>query len=287
MKKSIVHFFVWVAIAVGAVEGAPVYRTFTNTEGQTIQARIIRYDEVGNRIQIERKDGKNKDWAALSVFSKSDQEYIQEWIAADLMLNEKSLLVDIDKKSEKMESDVDYTFVEPRGGSTGTWERAEDSRLDREAVHYQVRFRNSGSDDIQNLKIEYCIYLVKESGGRRLNSGSVTNGVIELGGLSKDHYKETETQEVITSKYYERRYVSTYDSTTGAKKSSSYLTKISEVEVEGIWIRITGPELEGLPVVRDVYYPRGFEKKGYQWNSTTKILEKDKNDLGGFIWDSL
>lgn len=159
------HFFVWVAIAVGAVEEAPVYRTFTNTEGQTIQARIIRYDAVGDRIQIERKDTKKKDWAALSVFSTSDLEYIQEWIAADLMLNEKSLLVDIDKKTENMESDVDYTFVAPRGGSTGTWERAEDSRTDRDAICYQVRLKNSGSDDIQNLKIEYCIYLVNESGG--------------------------------------------------------------------------------------------------------------------------
>ncbi|MBN2704756.1 MAG: hypothetical protein JXR23_11155 [Pontiellaceae bacterium] len=291
MKKIIIHLFIWIAMAVGAGEEKPVYRTFTNTEGQTIQARIIRYDAARDQIQIELKDGKNKGWAALSVFSTSDQEYIQEWIAADLVLNEKSLFVYVDKKSENMASEVDYSIVGARVGSTvgavDALERTEDSRTDREAIHYQVRLKNSGSDDIQNLKIEYCIYLANESGGRRLNTGSVKNGVIELGGLSKEHSKSTETEEVIASKHYERRYVSTYNSSTGKEESSSYLRKISEVEVEGIWIRIYGPEVEGVPVVRDVYYPKGFEKKGYQWNSKTKIIEKDENDIGGFVWKSL
>jgi hypothetical protein len=288
MKKWIIYLCIWVAAGASAVAEEPVYRIFTSTKGQTIQARIIRYDAVRDRIQIERKEGKNKDWAALSVFSESDQEYIQKWIAADLVLNERSLLVDVDKKSENMESKIEYSITGARAGSrveiVDSLERTESSRTDREAVHYQVRLKNSGSDDIQGLNIEYCIYLTKESGGRRLNSGSVQHGSIELGELSKGHSKATTTEEVIASKHYERRYVWINNATTGKKESTSSLVKISEVEVEGIWIRIYGPELDGDPVVRDVYYPKSFYKKGYQWNSTTKIIEKDENDIGGFVW---
>ncbi|MBN2685478.1 MAG: hypothetical protein JXR40_09390 [Pontiellaceae bacterium] len=291
MKKIIIHLCIWAAIAVSAVEEEPVYRTFTNTAGQTLQGRVVRYDAVKDRVQIEQKEGRNKDWVSLPVFSESDQEYIQEWIAAELVLDERSLLVDVDKKSENMESEVEYSIVGARAGSTveivDTLERTEASRTDREAVHYQVRLKNSGSDDIENLRIEYCIYLSRESGGRRLNTGIVTNGVIELGNLTKDHSKATSTEEVIASTHYERRYDRIYNESTGEREYFYYLEKISEVEVEGIWIRIYGPELEGVPVVRNVYHPKGLEKKGYQWNSTTKIIEKDENDIGGFVWGPL
>lgn len=292
MKKWIICLSMWLVAGTSAVAEEVVYRSFTNTEGQTVQGRVVRYDAVGDRVQIEQKEGKKKEWVSLSVFSGLDQEYIQEWIAADLVLNERSLLVDVDKKSKSMESKIEYsirgaTRVGSRVEVVGALEGTEASRTERKAIHYQVRLKNSGSDDIQGLKIEYCIYLTNESGGRRLNSGSVQHGSIDLGELSKGHFKSATTEEVIASKYYERRSVTTYNSSTGQNESSSSLVKVSGVEVEGIWIRIYGPELDGDPVVRDVYYPKSFDKKGYQWNSRTKIIEKDENDFGGFIWEPL
>ena len=62
--------------------GEDMLHAFTTPDGRSLNAVIKEYNPTNKKIQIEREDGK-KIWTLPAVFSKEDQEYIQQWIAVD------------------------------------------------------------------------------------------------------------------------------------------------------------------------------------------------------------
>ncbi len=260
MKKEIICLCVWAATVAHAANKAPAYRTFTSAEGQTIQARILRYETGRDRVQLERKDGE-KGWASLSVLSESDQEYIREWVTADQMLSGKSLEVAFVKKT---------TGNLGRRGSTGS--------TDKEIVWYLVRLKNTGREDIQKLKLEYRIYIAIDNSGKKDSSRTV-EGSFEIDSLPAGQSTNVETEEVTLTEDYEQVYEKGeeyYDSARDTWRSSSVSLgskKVSEEYMDGVWVKIYGPEIDGVPVVRDVYYPSSLEKKDYEW----KPLEDEED----------
>lgn len=258
MKKWIIYLCVWAAVVASASAEEPVYRTFTSTDGQTIQARILRYEAGRDRVQLERKDGE-KGWASLSVLSDSDQEYIREWVTADRMLTGKSLEVSFVKKT---------TGSLGRSGSTGS--------TDKEILWFLIRVKNTGREDIQKLKLKYRIYIEIDNSGK--NDGSrIVEGSFEIDSLAAGQSTNVETAEVTLKEVYQSvsdKGEEYYDSTTDTWRSSSVSLgnkKVSEENLDGIWVKVYGPEIEGVPVVRDVYYPSSLQKKDYEW----KPLEDD------------
>jgi hypothetical protein len=43
--------------------------------------------------------------------------------------------------------------------------------------------------------------------------------------------------------------------------------KFSKEEIEGVWIKIYSPRVEGVSIVRDVYYPQWLQQNDYKWKS--------------------
>ena len=57
------------------------YRTFTDKEGRTVNARILKVHSETRKITLER-DNKKIVIVPVSIFSKADQTYISEWSPA-------------------------------------------------------------------------------------------------------------------------------------------------------------------------------------------------------------
>lgn len=55
---------------------ADEFRSFTNLEGKTINARILQYDSKGERVQLKLKNHK-KSWIKIDSLSPEDQVYIK------------------------------------------------------------------------------------------------------------------------------------------------------------------------------------------------------------------
>jgi hypothetical protein len=43
------------------------------------------------------------------------------------------------------------------------------------------------------------------------------------------------------------------------------LVKVSEEELLGIWLKILGPDVEGRPAVRDIYFPEKVQDMNMTW----------------------
>jgi len=71
---------VWFAVACSAqsVSDPTEYRQFTDTQGRTIEARVLRVQ--GDRVTIQRSDGRQFT-VAISIFSEADQQYIRSLAA--------------------------------------------------------------------------------------------------------------------------------------------------------------------------------------------------------------
>ena len=73
MKFMILICIISFAMAAKADE----FRTFTNLEGKTIEARILQYDTKGERVQLELQNQK-KAWIEIGSLSEEDQIYIKD-----------------------------------------------------------------------------------------------------------------------------------------------------------------------------------------------------------------
>jgi hypothetical protein len=58
MKKSLVIAMSLLLVSVVQGAGDDDSRTFTSTDGRTMEARILEYDSGRNLLKIERADGK-------------------------------------------------------------------------------------------------------------------------------------------------------------------------------------------------------------------------------------
>lgn len=249
------------------------FRTFTDTEGRTIQARILDYDAVKGRIQIVREDGK-KAWVSPNVFSDTDQAYIGEWVAADCVLAEKNLRVSVKECRRE------------RFGDGNDTERGE-------VLYYEVKLENRSGQDIQNLEIEYRVFIKVSGTGDSEDLEKQDGELIHTGPVENGKTKTICTKDIRVTERYKSQTEASYD-LTGYSLPNVSLVKVSEEEVIGIGVRIYGSKVGGVPSIREFYYPEQIQGETLQWLADDELYlstiiqgkASDKDELKKWIIDA-
>ncbi len=218
------------------------YRIFTDAQGRAIEAKIIAYDSSKAKIRIERKDG-GAFWVAPSLFSQEDLKYIKEWVKADQILSDDNLRIAFKKKTKtakKKDSEGKLTF-------NGT------------ELQYEITLNNRAADSLDSLRVDYCYFIQKRSRENTIGDWTIRR-VKGSATLQRINARASTTiltkTETFGDEIAQVRVVDTYKGFTGYDEK-----KVSEEEIMGVWLRISGPKVGGEPVYRDVCYPAELAEK--------------------------
>jgi tetratricopeptide (TPR) repeat protein len=218
--------------------GAGEFRTFTDTQGREVKARIVSVDDRTGKVELEREGGKTFK-VSPGLFTEADQEYIQAWTTANLVLSEKNLIVTFSKKSEPVDKEA----------------TAEHAGFSGEAVYYEVTLENRSRQPVENLVIDYQYFITMDIKDRdeiiRRVSGSANIERIEPSASVMF------TTEAAT--FGERIRLQSVYGSDGRFSGYDEYTFVDE-NLEGLWLKIHGPEFGGGPVERDVCHPSGLQK---------------------------
>ena len=120
--------------------------------------------------------------------------------------------------------------------------------------HFEVTVNNRSKHPVENLKIEYRYFITVDDKKRGERQRLVPGRAV----IERIDPSSSITFTTTPVSFGERiRSVAVYD---GSRRLSGYDEKtISDEELEGIWMKMSGPDLEGEPVVRDVFYPTDLE----------------------------
>ena len=135
----------FVAIHVDAAVGE--YRTFHDSTGREIKARLLQFDPQSNEVKIQLGNRKIRT-TKISVFSAADQEFIRNWHISEVVFSEKNLIVTINKKSlssERCRDEVDGWKPKPSG-------------MRVEEIAYELELESRNKMALKGMKAEYCIY---------------------------------------------------------------------------------------------------------------------------------
>lgn len=233
MKYTILAVLVAFAFSSVAME----YRAFTDKEGREIKAKIIKVDVRSRKITLER-DNRKIATVPLNIFSEADQAYIKEWlVASDFQMNSK-FKIKVDDEKDKVDDK-------------------------KTTLTYDVELDNRTSMKLDNVRVEYAIF-VRTSGFNGSNdSEKVFTGTLDFQSLEKGQKRLLATSQETLSKtfrsyQYEDSYSDAYNTYTITKTGYK---KSTEDKLSGIWLKVYGPEVGGQQICRDFTEPSGLEKK--------------------------
>ena len=149
--KGVLAALLLVGISVSAAE----YRDFMSADGKAIRGKIIKFEGKTGMVMIER-DNRKRATVPISVFSGDDQAYIREWSASQAFLSNSLLTIrcnDIEKEKWKKEETQDVRYTD---GSVE--EDFVNNVIKSEKIAYQVKFKNMGSAQLQNISMDYIVY---------------------------------------------------------------------------------------------------------------------------------
>lgn len=125
--------------------GAVGERTFTNKEGQTIEAALESFN--GEYIEIRRSDGRLFT-ISLDTLSKKDQDYVQGWQVAQAVANDREVLISARRLDENAtKSDLEGIIIKKRDG------------------YYEVLVENRSGVECKNLEIRWAVRVEKTDAG--------------------------------------------------------------------------------------------------------------------------
>jgi hypothetical protein len=121
-------------------------RTFTSTDGRTIEAEVVSAD--GLQATLKLADGR-QTVVPMNRLSQADQEYLTGWIKANPQAIRYSFTVEATK--DKLESKTAPTRDSLVTATTHKW-------------YYHVKITNRASQPIEGLKMQYQIHYVDVDG---------------------------------------------------------------------------------------------------------------------------
>lgn len=135
-----------VALFAAAEEEADGYHTFTNKDGQAIEAKIVQVASDRKNMTIERRDGRSFAMQ-INVLSLDDQQIVKDWIK----------LNPVGSPVAKAELDVTFEKAE------STIEREKDDyyRFTTKDVTYTITVRNKSRVDLVGVKLEYALLMTQ------------------------------------------------------------------------------------------------------------------------------
>jgi len=146
LRSLLVLFIIASSLSLQAEEA---FRTFTNGEGQTIQAKIL--SATDDEIRIEMENGQRM-WVNNDLFSKKDQEFIAQWRKDDALSQPRSFDFEVNKDRDR-----------------GTDSKSESTKTDRDKVGFTFEIKNKSGFDLESVKIEYEIYYYEGSNSKEVD----------------------------------------------------------------------------------------------------------------------
>jgi TPR repeat protein len=217
------------------------FRIFSAADGRVIEAKIVAWNPSSRKLQIERTNGK-KVWVQPGIFSAEDQTYVKTWITANQFLSKTTFRI----KAEKIKG------------------KPSDSGRN---VHYDLSFDNRTGFSFEGLKVDYRLYVDESGHNGRQDSMRCVGGKIEAGSIPSGEKSKVSTADERLKKIYKQ--VAYTESNTDIYGNTTTWTayekkKIQEDQLQGIWLRISGPSVEGTPVIREFFEPSDLNEK-FSW----------------------
>lgn len=219
------------------------YRLFTDKEGRTVEAKVVKFDSRSGKVTLEKRNHR-KVAVQASLFSETDQTYIKEWLSVRDFLSSSKFRISVVKKKGKM----------PTGSSQ--------VKIAKSPSHYEVSLIPSSGTSFGALQIEYCMYLNKDrnKGEDTLSIVSVRIDEIQLV-AGKKHIEKTKVVELF--KYYSATSFRATSINGGTYIDYTY-NKIAEDDLKGIRVRVFLTTSSGKVFMREICEPNSVEKK-YEW----------------------
>ena len=145
LRYALIGFIGFVAIAAEAAVGE--YRTFHDSQGREIKARLLQFNPQTDEVKIQLSNRKIRT-TPISVFAAADQDAIRNWHISEVVFSEKNLMVTINKKAEGSER---------RRGETDGW-TPKKTGIRVEEVGYELKLENRNKMALKGMKAEYRIY---------------------------------------------------------------------------------------------------------------------------------
>jgi hypothetical protein len=241
---------VWGMLSLSQLCGAGELHEFRTLDGKCVKAEILAYN---GRLDVVTLKLPNQSMKKVhpGLFVAKDREYIKNWSFIFGLKNPSKFAVKVNKKQG------DYKRKDVRGSGT----------VKIQEVRYDIAVENLNSFPLENLSIEYKIFL-KPRGDGRWPSGlsSLLGSVDELQNPppvcgAKECLKIDPSETV----QFETRYARSVKlKSSGRADSSGKKFKNQELDLEGIWVRVI-MEIGDEMVFRDFFAPKALEGK-YSWD---------------------
>lgn len=219
------------------------YRVFTDGEGREIRAKIVRIDIRSRKITLEREN-QRKATVPLNIFSEPDQVYIREWLKAQDFMSQAKLKVELNRRKQPVE------------------ENRSETKRPKPPIYYEINLENRSDTDLTGLTVEYCIYAVTDLAQGDDELKLITGSEEDLQ-LKPGARKNITSDQVKLYRRYEEQTEVSYDQYGGRSMSTSY-NKISEDDLEGVWVKLTYTTPSGKRFVRNICDPKRLQDK-FTW----------------------
>lgn len=231
------------------------YRTFTSNDGKSINGRIVKYDASRGMVFFER-DNNVQMWISPDVFCKEDQGYISEWIQADYFLSESKLCFSLSKNGKK---------------SMGS--KKELRKF--ETFYFDLTIRNTSETQITGLKVEYRYFIntTVYTWNNKTTSCNSILGKLEPISIAPRKTVKYQTPDIVLDEIYVvKEQVDRWRNNPGETgpatvETSNYYFKETSQDFKGVWIRIYGPLVGGVPSVRDICVPSSLMDQ-FEWDGS-------------------
>ena len=243
------------------------FHVFTDTQGRTITARVLRYDARSETVSVQLDNGRNGNMP-LSQLSDADQQYVHSWVIMDGVGSTSKFKISCDRRTVKSWT---REKIGPILYTNGT--REENQVLGKQffdEVGYEITLQNRNDFPLEELIVKYCIYYKQEleSGTRdpfSAREGEENQGVLfgseSIGSIEKFGKMEFATKSVVIVK--------------DMMDSRFYNSGALRGEVDGIVLKICLLGPDGDEVLRVFSLPEGAAEK-FAWNEQSRPVGENK-----------
>lgn len=267
--KQLIGLISMLALIAQANDGL---RTFTASDGRSLEARILHYDNHSGKVQIERAD-KKKITVPATAFTDKDRAYIKSWYAAQMFGSTSKFKLELERDeadNSKKEHEVDFGEEfggGRRGGPTGIQTAAIDKNT---KYKFHLTLENKSDIPLKVYLMEYRIYYEQEKAvlDEKANKGrsegdprperhmplaeqKVKDGKARIGTIAPGETKTVSTGSITITKRSANRPWGKYIDLKGT--------------VSGAWIRLTAKGPNGEKIVREISSPESIMKK-FPWD---------------------
>lgn len=224
------------------------FRVFTSQDGRVIEARLVKVDARSKKVTLERENRK-KATVPIGALSETDQTYIKDWVAAQDFLSNSKFRVSIDKRKGPVED-----------------KRAETKRP-KAPCYYEIKLHNRSASGLSGINAEYCVYKITDhnKGDTKSSVDVISGRKLNISLLAGDDLLWP-TEQVKLYRIYSAQTDWSYDE-FGSRISSTSYNKVSEDDVEGVWVKLTYKTSLGNIFTRDVCEPESI-KEDFSWKSS-------------------